>query len=198
LSITVVKNLQTRPHMAEQLCDLLGMGVDDLLRLTEVHILPYLVLTRKRDIIMRIGASYQTAKSPFELCTEKNNLASILAFLLSQPSSDPEGMILSLFSAVDPEFQNRSLAVFLRTEPIPIARDLLKYLGDAGEDKESRVRHIDRTLPCSDLFLCLIVSSSSPCLGELCAKEVRPGSCDFEASECIGKFHRRAHTRDHH
>ncbi|KKA22075.1 Non-specific serine/threonine protein kinase [Rasamsonia emersonii CBS 393.64] len=139
LSITVVKNLQTRPHMAEQLCDLLGMGVDDLLRLTEVHILPYLVLTRKRDIIARIGASYQTAKSPFELCTEKNNLASILAFLLSQPSSDPEGMILSLFADVDPEFQNRSLAAFLRTEPILIARDLLKYLGDAGEDKESRI-----------------------------------------------------------
>lgn len=158
MSITLVKNLQTRPHMAEQLCDLLGMGVDDLLRLTEVHILPYLVLTRKRDIIMRIGASYQITKSPFELCTEKNNLASILAFLLSQPSSDLEGMILSLFAAVDPEFQNRSLAEFLRTEPIPIARDLLKYLGDAGEDKESRVRHIDRTLHFSDLFLCLIVS----------------------------------------
>lgn len=140
LSITVVKNLQSRPHMAEQLCDLLGMKVDDFLRLTEVHVLPYLVLTRKRDVILRIGATYKETKSPFDICSEKNNLASILAFLLSQPSSDPEGMILSLFADVDPEFKGRTLSEFLRTDPILIACDLLKCLGDAGEGNESRVR----------------------------------------------------------
>ncbi|KAJ9198046.1 hypothetical protein DTO164E3_5302 [Paecilomyces variotii] len=121
--------------MAEQLCDLLGMNVDDFLRLTEVHILPYLVLMRKRDIISRIGASYKKTKSPFELCSENNNLASILAFLLSQPSSDPEGMIISLFQDVDVQFKGCTLATFLRTEPILIACELLKSLGDAGDGK---------------------------------------------------------------
>lgn len=125
--------------MAEQLCDLLGMNVDDYLRLTEVHILPYLVLMRKRDIISRIGASYKKTKSPFELCSENNNLASILAFLLSQPSSDPEGMIMSLFQDVDPQFKGCTLATFLRTEPILIACELLKSLGDAGDGKGDKV-----------------------------------------------------------
>jgi serine/threonine-protein kinase ATR len=134
-----MKNIQTRPHMAEQLCDLLGMKVDDFLRLTEAHILPYLVLMRKRDIILRIGASYQTTKSPFDLCSEKGNLASILAFLLSQPFSEPEAMILSLFAAIDPQFKKHSLSDFVRTEPISIACDLLKALGDAGEGQELRV-----------------------------------------------------------
>ncbi|KAJ5791400.1 uncharacterized protein N7518_008411 [Penicillium psychrosexuale] len=138
LSVTVVKHLQSRPYMAEQLCDLLGMKVDGFLRLTEVHILPYLVLTRKRDIICRIGASRNEGESAFDVCSEKNNLAAILAFLLSQKSDNPEGMIMSLLADIDPAFKGRSLAELVRIEPILIACDLLKSLGDAGEQKKER------------------------------------------------------------
>lgn len=124
--------------MAEQLCDLLGMKVDDFLRLTEIYILPYLVLTRKRDVIVRIGAAYKDAKSPFDICSEKDNLGAILAFLLCQPSSDPEGMIMSLLADVDITFKGHTLGELVRTEPIPIACDLLKGLGDSGE-KQAKV-----------------------------------------------------------
>ncbi|EKV15882.1 Inositol kinase kinase (UvsB), putative [Penicillium digitatum PHI26] len=124
--------------MAEQLCDLLGMKVDGFLRLTEVHVLPYLVLTRKRDIICRIGASRNEGESAFDVCSEKNNLAAILAFLLSQQSDNPEAMIMSLLADVDPAFKGRSLAELVRIEPILIACDLLKSLGDAGEQKKER------------------------------------------------------------
>ncbi|KAJ5806956.1 hypothetical protein N7474_010548 [Penicillium riverlandense] len=138
LSVTVVKNLQFRPYMAEQLCELLGMKVDGFLRLTEVHVLPYLVLTRKRDIICRIGASRNEGESPFDVCSEKNNLAAILAFLLSQPSSNPEAMIMSLLAEIDSAFKGRTLAELVRIEPILIACDLLKGLGDAGEQHKER------------------------------------------------------------
>ncbi|KAJ6104203.1 hypothetical protein N7523_010523 [Penicillium sp. IBT 18751x] len=138
LSVVVVKNLQTRPHMAEQLCELLGMKVDGFLRLTEVHVLPYLVLTRKRDIICRIGASRNEGESPFDVCSEKNNLAAILSFLLSQQSNDPEAMIMSLLAEIDPAFRSRTLADLVRIEPILIACDLLKSLGDAGEQNKER------------------------------------------------------------
>jgi serine/threonine-protein kinase ATR len=124
--------------MAEQLCDLLGMKVDGFLRLTEVHVLPYLVLTRKRDIICRIGASRNEGESAFDVCSEKNNLAAILAFLLSQQSENPEAMIMSLLADIDPAFKGRSLAELVRIEPILIACDLLKSLGDAGEQKKER------------------------------------------------------------
>ncbi|KAG0156529.1 hypothetical protein PDIDSM_3708 [Penicillium digitatum] len=120
LSVTVVKNLQSRPYMAEQLCDLLGMKVDGFLRLTEVHVLPYLVLTRKRDIICRIGASRNEGESAFD------------------QSDNPEAMIMSLLADVDPAFKGRSLAELVRIEPILIACDLLKSLGDAGEQKRER------------------------------------------------------------
>ncbi|CAG8408820.1 unnamed protein product [Penicillium salamii] len=138
LSVTVVKNLQSRPHMAEQLCDLLGMKVDGFLRLTEIHVLPYLVLTRKRDIICRIGASRNEGESAFDVCSEKNNLAAILAFLLSQQSDNPEAMIMSLLAEIDPLFKGRSLAELVRIEPILIACDLLKSLGDAAEQTKEK------------------------------------------------------------
>ncbi|BCR99011.1 protein kinase MEC1 [Aspergillus luchuensis] len=138
LSVTVVRNFQSRPYMAEQLCDLLGMKVDDFLRLTETYVLPYLVLTRKRDVIVRVGATYKDAKTPFDICSEKNNLASILAFLLSQPSPNPEESVMSALSEVDAAFRGRTLAELLRIEPILIACDLLKGLGDLGEDKGKR------------------------------------------------------------
>lgn len=139
VSVTVVKNLQSRPYMAEQLCDLLGMRVDDFLRLTEVHVLPYLVLTRKRDIILRVAATYKTTKSPFDLCSEKNNLAAILAFLLSQAPTDPEGMVMSLLAEVDSAFKGHSLAELVRSEPILIACELLRSLGDSGEARAEKV-----------------------------------------------------------
>ena len=128
--------------MAEQLCELLGMKVDSFLRLTEVHVLPYLVLMRKRDIICRISANHKEGGSPFDVCTEKNNLAAILAFLLSQESEDPEAMIMSLLADIDPAFKGRTLAELVRIEPILIACDLLKSLGDAGEQKKERVSKV--------------------------------------------------------
>lgn len=136
--------------MAEQLCDLMGMKVDDFLRLTELYILPYLVLTQKRDIISKVGATYKDPKSPFDLCTEKNNLAAILAFLLSQPSPNPEAMTMSVLAEVDTAFKGRSLAELVRTEPILIACDLLRSLGDTrdgkGNESKSRVRKMNLKL----------------------------------------------------
>ncbi|KAJ5763195.1 hypothetical protein N7533_001876 [Penicillium manginii] len=138
LSVVVVKNLQSRPYMAEQLCELLGMKVDSFLRLTEVHILPYLVLTRRRDIISRIGASRSEGESPFDVCSEKNNLAAILAFLLAQQSNDPEAMIMSLLAEIDSAFKGRTFAELVRIEPILIACDLLKNLGNSGDQNRER------------------------------------------------------------
>ncbi|OAX81796.1 hypothetical protein ACJ72_03863 [Emergomyces africanus] len=138
LSVVIVKNIQSRPQMADQLCDLLGMKVDNFLRLTEVHVLPYLVLMRKHDIIARIGATYDEKQSPYQLCTRKNNLASILTLLLTQPSNDHNAMILSIFNEMSPEFRVHDLAGWVRAEPILIAVELLKGLGDSTRAERSK------------------------------------------------------------
>ncbi|KAE8348829.1 protein kinase [Aspergillus coremiiformis] len=138
ISVTIVKNFQSRPYMAEHICDLLGMKVDDFLRLTEVYVLPHLVLTRKRDIIARVGATYKDTKTPFDICSEKNNLAAILAFLLSQASLHPEDMAMSALSEIDPGFEGRTLAELVRIEPILIACHLFKGLGDSADERRVR------------------------------------------------------------
>ncbi|KAJ1705311.1 phosphatidylinositol 3- and 4-kinase [Aspergillus flavus] len=138
LSVTIMKNFPSRPYMAEHLCDLLGMKVDDFLRLTELYVLPHLVLTRKRDIIARIGATYKDVKTPFDICSEKNNLAAILAFLLSQASSNPQDLAMSALSEIDNAFEGRTLAELVRIEPILIACHLFKGLGDSGDEKRAR------------------------------------------------------------
>jgi serine/threonine-protein kinase ATR len=68
-------------------------------------------------------------------------LASILAVLLAQPSPDPETMIMSIFTELSQEFKIHDLAGWVRVEPILIACELLKGLGDSGKDTESEVRH---------------------------------------------------------
>lgn len=143
----IVKNLHNRPQMATQVCDLLGMNVDGFLQMTEihVHILPYLVLARKRDIIMRIARASDSSegkKSLFDLCKTRKNMAAILALLLIQPSSDHEKMIISVLSELTEQFKGLKLGALLRSEPILLACELLKGFGDASEAEESRVIYL--------------------------------------------------------
>ncbi|WEW59433.1 serine/threonine-protein kinase M1 [Emydomyces testavorans] len=138
LSVLVVKNLQTRPHMADLLCDLIGMKVDNFLRLTELHVLPYLVVMRKKEVIARIARTYDTDKSIFKLCTSSTNIASILSLLLTQQSSDLEVTIASTLSELSPEFKDQDVTGLIRMEPILIACELLKGMGDSAAEKESK------------------------------------------------------------
>ncbi|KMU76981.1 hypothetical protein CISG_06216 [Coccidioides immitis RMSCC 3703] len=142
LSVLVIKHLQTRPHMADLLCDLIGMKVDNFLRLTEVHILPYLVMTRKKDIIARIARTYED-KTVFQLCTSGVNIAAILCLLLTQEFSDLETMVPTILSEVAPGFKDQDLAALVRMEPILIACELLKGIGDSSAGEKSKVRNQD-------------------------------------------------------
>ena len=130
--------------MATQLCDLLGMNVDGFLNMAEihVHILPYLVLMRRKDTIMRIARAsdgQEENKSLFDLCKTRKNIAAILALLLIQPYPDPEKMITSILSELSEQFRGLKLAALLRSEPILLACELLKGLGDSAEGEHSKV-----------------------------------------------------------
>ncbi|KAK2852165.1 hypothetical protein FQN49_005303, partial [Arthroderma sp. PD_2] len=137
LSVLVVKNFHARPQMADQLCDLLGMEVNGFLRLTTIHTLPYLVLTRKKDIITRIAMTHDK-KSVSELIKIRSNLASVLALLLVQPLSNPETAIPSILKELSVKFNDPTLSKLVRSECVPITCELLRGLGDAGDGKGSK------------------------------------------------------------
>ena len=135
IAITVVKDLQNRPQVAQQLSDLLGTTVSEFLVWTATHTLPYLILMRRHDTLRRIAQAHEGDASVWSICVEPVNMAAILAFLLVQPSTDPERMITTLLGETSTEFKEWNLADLVRMEPILTAFELLKA---AGEDDEGR------------------------------------------------------------
>lgn len=134
---TVARDLQSRPQTAQYLSDLLAMSVSEFLCLTQVYTVPYLVLTKRRDILQRIAdASGRTVMS---LCMDHSNMAAILACILMHSSVDVENLIMALFNAISEEFRNLDSVELLRTEPILIASELLKMAGENNEAQRLKV-----------------------------------------------------------
>ncbi|KAG9780233.1 hypothetical protein KCU88_g3816, partial [Aureobasidium melanogenum] len=139
LGVVLAKSLTARPNVAYQLCDLLGMDMSGLMGHTAEYALPYLVLHKETDAIARFAEANGSSTTPFDLCTQAKNLIAILSFLLVQPFSDAEQSILSLLSEVSEDFAKTDLSNWVALDPIHIACELLKAIGDSGQGKSSRV-----------------------------------------------------------
>jgi serine/threonine-protein kinase ATR len=138
IAVTVAKNLHARPQIAQQLSELMGMHIPDLLVLTESHTLPYLVLTKNVDIVRKIALAHFPEISIKSLLIQEDNFPPVLALLLMQPSSDPDKTILSLLKEFSPEFQE-PLHKLIEKYTIRVACEILKAAGDAKEGKGSKV-----------------------------------------------------------
>lgn len=144
VAVAVVKDLQRRPQIAQQLSELLAMSVPDFLSLTQVYTIPVFVLTKKQDLLQRIADA--CGQSIMVLCREHNNLAAILSSILLQSSTDVENLVMALLNAVSPEFEHVDCADLLKSEPQATATELLKFAGDDDEVKRPKV-----SLPISEL-----------------------------------------------
>ena len=118
--------------------DLLAVTVPEFLMFTQTYTTPYLVLTKKRDILQRIADS--SNRSPKQLCMDHPNLAAILACILLQDSQDIEGMIMALFSIVSPEFGKIHYTDLLKAEQPLTAAELLKAATDDDDSSKQKVR----------------------------------------------------------
>ncbi|KAL8735716.1 MAG: hypothetical protein Q9181_002719 [Wetmoreana brouardii] len=136
LAPTVVQDLQRRPQIAQYLSDLISVTVAGLLRLTQTHTLPYLVLTKRRDIVQRIADACN--RSVKELCMEHSNMSNILAYIMLQSSSETEITIMTAFEVVSSEFANVNCSELVKAEPVLIASELLKASGELDEASKSK------------------------------------------------------------
>ena len=139
IAVVVVKDLHTRPQVAQQICDLFNIKISEFLEITQVHTIPFLILMRKRDILQRIADACVLEQSVFELCTKKVNMAAIVAYLLLQPSTDVEKMVMTLLCEASPEFRKCDLGELINADPISIACNLLEVAGVDDETKKGRV-----------------------------------------------------------
>ena len=137
IAVTVVRDIHRRPQIAQQISDLLAMSVSDFLSMTQVHTVPYFVLTKRQDVLQRIADA--CGQSIMVLCREHNNLAAILSSVLLQTSSDVESLVMALLNAVSPEFGNVDCADLLKSEPQSTASELLRAAGEEDATKSQKV-----------------------------------------------------------
>lgn len=139
LAFSVVKDLISKPQTAGRVAELLQMSVPDLLRMLQKYALPWLVLTKKREVIQKI-AEARGEDETWQPCLDAANLPSILALLLVQDTPDIVGHAMSLLGHVSPHFEASELVELLRTDPLMIALELFKAGAEANEARKARVR----------------------------------------------------------
>lgn len=140
IAIVAVRDLLTRPQASQMMADLLETTVPEFLVLTQAYTLPWLVLTKKIDIISRICKAQQQ-DDPWKICVQSSNLVPILSLLLVQNVPDIEKFIPARLRSVSPQFNALEFTDLLKMEPSLLALHLLKAAVDADDGKKSRVRH---------------------------------------------------------
>lgn len=132
---TAVKDLHSRPQIAQLLAELLGVGVADFLVATQAHTLPWLVLDAQTDVVARISQARGDADAHQAVL---DNMATVLPLLLVQGVRDVRGFVMEALKRVSPDFGVLDLGDCLKMELIKIAVELLKNSGD-GNGKKSKV-----------------------------------------------------------
>ncbi|KAI1080546.1 phosphatidyl inositol 3-kinase [Whalleya microplaca] len=140
LAFSATKDLTSRPKLTRLLAEMLDMTVSELLLYIQEHALPWLVLTKKKDVIQKI-AEVRNEKEPWQPCLDNANLGPILALLLTQDTPDVQQHSMSLLRHISPHFDGFSLVELLRIEPVATVLELLKVAGDADEDRKPQIRN---------------------------------------------------------
>ena len=180
----VVRDLLTRPQKAQQLCDFLGMSINQLLQNTQTHTLPYLVFEKQTDIIKRIATARGPDTTVENICLQPRNFAAILAVLLLQyQSANTEESVMRALCQVAPGFDGDDLSTLVKLGPIPTACELLKGSGDQHASAKPRYHQAIQTLA--------VITSRQPGQSKSSAKPSKLMATFFE-SHIIGIVHELA------
>lgn len=136
ISVGVVKQLQSKPQIAQLLSELIGIDLADLLKVTQKYTIPYLILWKKVELVERIAQACE--KDVWSLIYD--NMSEILVLLLAQDADSAESTTKALLENVCAGFKNVTLVQLVWPLSISIAAELLKAAGDEDDDRKTRVR----------------------------------------------------------
>ncbi|KAK4102952.1 phosphatidyl inositol 3-kinase-like protein [Parathielavia hyrcaniae] len=139
VAFSAVKDLVSKPQTARLIADMMQMSVLDLLLTIQKHALPWLVLTKKREVIQKITEARGESET-WQTCMDPANLPCILALLLVQDVPDIAAHAMSLLGHVSSHVDRFELVELLRTDPLTIALELFKAGSGANETRRERVR----------------------------------------------------------
>ncbi|KAF2673965.1 hypothetical protein BT63DRAFT_422071 [Microthyrium microscopicum] len=146
---SVVRDVLSCPQKAQQLSELLQLkgGVDELLVLTQTETVPYMILTKRHDILARIVDARPDISSIEALIMEpKRNLACVLSkLLLEVDGSEPKAA--SLLQEAAPHLKGK-FTELVQLEPNNTACEILKTAPDYGtstlEAKDTAEAKVDQ------------------------------------------------------
>jgi serine/threonine-protein kinase ATR len=140
VAMNVVKDLIKRPQKAQQLAEILEISVNELLILTQTDTVPYLILSRKKDVLQRVAQARGIATAVQDVWLQPSkNLAAVMSLLLVQEAPDVEQAAVALLQDAAPGFVETDLSAMVKVDPILIACEILKYAGDCHNSKRPQV-----------------------------------------------------------
>ncbi|CCJ28861.1 unnamed protein product [Pneumocystis jirovecii] len=135
VSVAVVRQMQSRPQIVQIFSTILGISSSDFLARTQSYTLPYLIISKRKDVIEQIAFSVQ--KDVSKLCLD--NMPYILAVLLTQNVTCVESATMLLLSLASSDFKKVDLSSLVRSEPILIVVELLQMFSSEIDEKRKRV-----------------------------------------------------------
>jgi serine/threonine-protein kinase ATR len=129
----LVKDVLVRPQKIQLLSDLLGLkaGVDELLMITQLETIPFLIITKEYDVLQRI-ANARGAESIQEMIMASGRiLASVLSKLLLECSGSIR-VAESILQETVPSLKSRFVNV-IRLEASTTACEILKAAAEGYE-----------------------------------------------------------------
>lgn len=138
LAFSALKDYSNKPKLIQFLAEMMSMNVQELIVYIHGHAMPWLVLTKRRDVIQKI-AEVRGEEEPWQPCLDNANLGPILALLLVQEVQDVEDFAMGLLREISPHFDDLTLVDLLQVEPMMTSLELLKIAGDAEETRKPHV-----------------------------------------------------------
>ena len=135
----VVKDLDSKPQVAQRMCEVLDLDMASFLIMTERYTIPYLVLTKKRNILQQIAKAHGPEDTIWSLLLSHGNLTATLAYLLLQPSSDVESMVMALLREALQETQEFNFLEMITSNSIALTVELLRIAGEREGSTRTRV-----------------------------------------------------------
>ncbi|KAI6601117.1 hypothetical protein MCOR14_004531 [Pyricularia oryzae] len=139
IAFSTVKDMISRPQTTRLTAELLQISVTDHLLSIQQYALPWLVLTKKKEIVQKI-AEARGEKAAWQPILDCNNLGYILALLLVQDVPDTHEFVLSSLRQISSHFNNTELAALIAADPVITVLEILRDSGEGNEEKKTRAR----------------------------------------------------------
>lgn len=135
IGVSVVKRHISHPQILSRLTELLEITASDFFSETHKYTVPYMVLTRRKEVLEKIAASLNW--SILKLLLE--NISKTVAVLLMHESSNMGSFVMQSLIEVHESMKNLDLPLIINPNRLEIAFEVLKLHDPEDEGKSQRI-----------------------------------------------------------